>query len=397
MKIVRVLRLATHAEFAPLAAAHGLELAPIPTSPRALLDSDAGRDWIQRGGRDPVAFVRWFRRLVAPVLEQVLEEVWAACQGSEAIVFTALGESFTFAGLHVADALGVPYVGVSLWPDTPTRAFPAVFLADRVGDLGPLNRASHVAVERLFWQPFRTQINSWRTRLGLPALPTTGPYQRLRRDRVLQLCGYSPAVVPVPRDWPAEHPVTGYWFLDRPAGWSPPPELAAFLAAGPPVYVGFGSMIGRSADEQSALVLDALRRAGRRGLLAAGRAGLGAGPVRYHRGRAARRHPDCRRPLLRRPALLGPPSRRARRRPGPGPPAAARRRPPGRGLYRRGHRHARPRRQPRRAHSDRERRGHRHRTSARLPAPILKPLPGRSPDSLPGPFRGTLPPTRIVS
>lgn len=219
MKIVRVLRLATHAEFAPLAAAHGLELAPIPTSPRALLDSDAGRDWIQRGGRDPVAFVRWFRRLVAPVLEQVLEEVWAACQGSEAIVFTALGESFTFAGLHVADALGVPYVGVSLWPDTPTWAFPAVFLADRVGDLGPLNRASHVAVERLFWQPFRTQINSWRTRLGLPALPTTGPYQRLRRDRVLQLCGYSPAVVPVPRDWPAEHPVTATGSsTDQPAG-----------------------------------------------------------------------------------------------------------------------------------------------------------------------------------
>lgn len=128
--------------------------------------------------------------------------------------------SFTFAGLHVADALGVPYVGVSLWPDTPTWAFPAVFLADRVGDLGPLNRASHVAVERLFWQPFRTQINSWRTRrLGLPALPTTGPYQRLRRDRVLQLCGYSPAVVPVPRDWPAEHPVTATGSsTDQPAG-----------------------------------------------------------------------------------------------------------------------------------------------------------------------------------
>jgi sterol 3beta-glucosyltransferase len=38
--------------------------------------------------------------------------------------------------------------------------------------------------------------------------------------------------------------VTGYWFLDRSPDWNPPPELAAFLAAGPPpVCIGFGSMI----------------------------------------------------------------------------------------------------------------------------------------------------------
>lgn len=36
-------RAATHAEFAPLVAAHDIDLAPIATSPRQLLDSEEGR------------------------------------------------------------------------------------------------------------------------------------------------------------------------------------------------------------------------------------------------------------------------------------------------------------------------------------------------------------------
>lgn len=54
---------------------------------------------------------------------------------------------------------------------------------------------------------------------------------------------WSGAVVPRPADWPAWAEVVGYFFLEEGAlsAYAPPPELAAFLAAGPPpVYVGFG-------------------------------------------------------------------------------------------------------------------------------------------------------------
>jgi sterol 3beta-glucosyltransferase len=52
--------------------------------------------------------------------------------------------------------------------------------------------------------------------------------------------------------------------------------VVTFLASGPPpVYVGLGSMSGRDAARLTALVLDALRRAGRRGILLSGWAGLG--------------------------------------------------------------------------------------------------------------------------
>jgi UDP:flavonoid glycosyltransferase YjiC (YdhE family) len=53
--------------------------------------------------------------------------------------------------------------------------------------------------------------------------------------------------------------------------------LAAFLASGlPPVYIGFGSMGNpETAEETTALVLNALAQSGQRGLLASGWSGLG--------------------------------------------------------------------------------------------------------------------------
>jgi sterol 3beta-glucosyltransferase len=91
------------------------------------------------------------------------------------------------------------------------------------------------------------------------------------------LYGYSRHVLPRPADWPAEHQVTGYWFLDAPDDWTPPPDLAAFLAAGePPVYIGFGSMGSRDPGATARLAVEALARAGRRGILAAGWGGLTA-------------------------------------------------------------------------------------------------------------------------
>ena len=45
--------------------------------------------------------------------------------------------------------------------------------------------------------------------------------------------------------------VTGYWFLDAAADWTPPAALMKFLNSGkPPVYIGFGSM-----EDHQALVI----------------------------------------------------------------------------------------------------------------------------------------------
>jgi len=63
--------------------------------------------------------------------------------------------------------------------------------------------------------------------------------------------------------------------LDRPDGWQPPEGLTDFLEAGPPpVSVGFGSTIEEDPKAVAALVAEALRRAGRRGILLTGWGGL---------------------------------------------------------------------------------------------------------------------------
>jgi sterol 3beta-glucosyltransferase len=94
------------------------------------------------------------------------------------------------------------------------------------------------------------------------------------------LSAYSPTVIPHPSDWPAHVHVTGYLFLDGQPDWQPSPELQAFLDAGdPPVSVGFGSMAGRNPEQLAGLVVDALARSGRRGILLTGWGGLRAARV----------------------------------------------------------------------------------------------------------------------
>jgi sterol 3beta-glucosyltransferase len=101
--------------------------------------------------------------------------------------------------------------------------------------------------------------------------------RRMHRENWPVLYGFSPAVVPHPRDWPPGRVVTGYWWPHVAPDWAPPAELAAFLEAGPPpVFVGFGSMTPDRPD-LGRVVTDAVRAAGVRAVVQAGWADLTGG------------------------------------------------------------------------------------------------------------------------
>jgi sterol 3beta-glucosyltransferase len=81
--------------------------------------------------------------------------------------------------------------------------------------------------------------------------------------------------LPVPPDWPTNIHVIGAWTLPMPQGWTPPDDLAAFLANGePPVYFGFGSMKVPDPLRMTQQIAAALKATGLRGVLQAGWAGL---------------------------------------------------------------------------------------------------------------------------
>ncbi|MBS4099717.1 glycosyltransferase [Tsukamurella paurometabola] len=219
--------------------------------------------------RDAMALVRpaGIRRLSRTLLGAV-EDVAA-----DVVLMTPFAEP---AGQTLAEARGVPGIPLRLQPISATRAYPPSLLATRsVG--GPLNLVAGRAAERAVDSLYNGVVADLRRDLGLPRRSS----RRLRRDRAAAgqpiLGGWSPAVLPRPADWRPGIDVTGYWWSPEPESWAPSDDLVAFLADGPPpVLIGLGSLMVPTAerDRLSAVADESLRRAGVRGIVQAGGAGL---------------------------------------------------------------------------------------------------------------------------
>ena len=179
-------------------------------------------------------------------------------------------------GVVAAERFNIPFIQAYVFPFTPTRAFPSPLVPNL--PLGAfLNRPSYHVTHQLFWQNSNAADKAIRKALGMDPAPFWGPFRSLRRSQTPALYGYSPHVLPRPADWPANHLVTGYWFVDAPEAWTPRQDLVDFLKAGDaPVYIGFGSMMSRSPKEAGEIALEALARTGQRGILSAGWGGLEA-------------------------------------------------------------------------------------------------------------------------
>lgn len=198
-----------------------------------------------------------------------------ACQGSDLILagFAGLAN-----GLALAEKLNIPFLSAHLMPFTPTNEFPSVLTPQlpQTRLTKWANGWSHQLAQQMMWQMLRSADNKARTQvLQMAPAPFWGPFASLQRESRPIIYGYSPQVIPPPADWPDYIQVTGYWFLEPPAGWEPPGDLVQFLQVGPPpVYVGFGSMLSRKPEETADLVLAALAKTGQRAVLSAGWGGL---------------------------------------------------------------------------------------------------------------------------
>lgn len=192
--------------------------------------------------------------------------------GHDADLLLLEGPVGSLLGYHVAEALGVPSMGAFFQPVSPTaelapppltaRSFGRVGnrLAWRIGDIGE--------------KVYTPLIDDLRRNLNLPPR-SRRQYQRDRATQWPILYGFSPHVVPPPRDWRAGLDVTGYWWPAIAQSWCPSNELVDFLEAGPPpVFVGLGSTATADSDRLSEMIGRALRKAGVRGVVQSGWARL---------------------------------------------------------------------------------------------------------------------------
>jgi UDP:flavonoid glycosyltransferase YjiC (YdhE family) len=259
-------QIAAPVQFASMISGRGIAFAPLPGEFLTLIDTPEGKAALA-GGQGFGAGLKLLKH-VRPLMRSLLDAEWAAVRAFAPDVI--VGHPKSLAAPHMAEALGCSYFLASPLPGfTPTAAFPSPMLP--FASLGPLNRVSRTLVIRGSELLFGKLVREWREQvLGLARRHSaSAPF-------VGTLYAYSPQVVPNPPDWGNDVLVSGYWFLDS-EEWQPSAALAAFLEAGePPVYVGFGSMPGLDPQGLTAIAIEALAKAGKRGLLATGGGALGA-------------------------------------------------------------------------------------------------------------------------
>ena len=250
--------LAAHDRFAEMVRQCGLEHRALPGDPIELVRA-------RTAAPSPEAA----RSVFEVFLEELGEGLIAAVAGGTDVVLAAFGPA-PMARL-VADAFGIPSVGVHLAPGVPTREF--------APPGWPVTGKQSPAENITAWRTLIAQtsalydgvLHRLRTRLHLPA----GAVDASPPDDWPICHGFSQAVMARPADWPRSVQVCGYWWPARPSRWRPPEVLTDFLAAGPPpLFIGFGSMT--PADERlSEVVAVAVDRARVRAVVQSGWAELG--------------------------------------------------------------------------------------------------------------------------
>ena len=264
-------RLITHQNFERLVTSHGLEFYPVKGDVQAVIESPEMLKLLEQGNF--LAINAHTAKLVRSAAIDWAQDGIAACRGIDLLV---AGVGGLYLSIALAQKLNIRFLQAYIFPFTPTAAFPAIVLPQSISRLGgTVNRLSHHLFRQMMWQGFRQADRLARQQvLNLPPAPFWGSYNSAALRQYPTLYGFSSSVIPQPSDWQNTQ-VTGYWFLDAAADWTPPAALMKFLNSGkPPVYIGFGSMGSRKPAATAALVLAALDRSGQRGILLSGWGGL---------------------------------------------------------------------------------------------------------------------------
>lgn len=268
--------LMTSTRFAGWIGEKGVSFLPISDEALAQIDTPDGQAMLD-GSTGILKRMMAARRMTArakPLLAQMLDQAWEGAEGfrPDLIIFNPK----IMAAPHIAEKLGIPAVLVFLQPMfVPTTTFPAAGLPNL--PLPGWNRLSYRLVS-LSFALYRKPVNALRARLGLA--PVHRAAEVLSPPSMAGMPVIHPIsrhVLPRPSDWPDRALITSFWRLPQEAGYTPDPALAAFLESGPPpVYAGFGSMPASDPAALGAMVTGAIRKAGRRGVIASGWGGLKA-------------------------------------------------------------------------------------------------------------------------
>ncbi|KAB8345829.1 hypothetical protein FH972_022884 [Carpinus fangiana] len=255
-------KIATHVEFGPWIRSHGINFEPVAGEPAEIMRLCVENDMFT---------VSFFREALAKFtgwIDELLESAWKACQDSDILIESPSA----MAGIHIAEALQIPYFRAFTMPWTRTRAYPHAFTVPNQKMGGNYNSFSYVMFDNLFWAPISGQVNRWRRNsLGLPSITL----DRMGANKAPFLYNFSPHVVAPPLDFNHWIHITGYWFLDEGGDFSPPADLSDFIRQARVdskklVYIGFGSIVVEDPAALTRTIIAAVLKADVRCILSKG-------------------------------------------------------------------------------------------------------------------------------
>ncbi|CAJ0915764.1 19753_t:CDS:10 [Entrophospora sp. SA101] len=256
-------RIATHGEYKDWIESHGIEFGCVGGDPAELMRICVENGMFTFGFfKDGITnFREWF--------DELLKTSWLACQNTDVLIESPSAMS----GIHIAEALGIPYFRAFTMPWTRTKAYPHAFAVSNYDLKGPYNYMSYVLIENAFWLAIAPQINRWRK--NTLKLRSTS-LEKMDANTVPFLYNFSDRIVPKAPDWADWIHVTGYWFLDNPEiGWKVPQDLIDFIKKNHDdkkkiVYIGFGSIVVDDPQAMTKIIVESIKRSGVAAILSKG-------------------------------------------------------------------------------------------------------------------------------
>jgi UDP:flavonoid glycosyltransferase YjiC (YdhE family) len=244
----------------------GFEFAPLGADMQLFLAENPD---IMTG--NPVKMLKEMSRYFNEQIPLQAQQLKLACDMADAVLYGGLA----FAAPSVAEHLRLPVLGVlyttCLLPSGqhPPPNVPWHGLPNWMNDL--LWRANRLLGDSLGLNT----LNTMRAGFGLPRV---GHLRRHLFEDHRLIIAADEALFPPDPLWQGRHPYANFIYFDDPAPLDP--GLDAWLADGePPVFVGFGSMSGAGTDRVESMIVEAVSATGRRCIVGAGWAGIGAGAL----------------------------------------------------------------------------------------------------------------------
>jgi sterol 3beta-glucosyltransferase len=255
-------KIATHLEFKDWVESHGIEFAPVDGDPAELM-----RICVENG-MFTYSFLKEASTTFRGWIDDLLSSSWRACQDSDILIESPSA----MAGIHIAEALQIPYFRAFTMPWTRTRAYPHAFAVPdhRLG--GAYNYISYIMFDNVFWKAISGQVNRWRKK-ELDLQRTN--LEKMQPNKVPFLYNFSPSVVVPPLDYSDWIRVTGYWFLDEGKTFQPPKDLTDFIQKARDdgkkiVYIGFGSIVVSDSKALTETIVKSVLKADVRCILSKG-------------------------------------------------------------------------------------------------------------------------------